>query len=131
VAARARVNPQTLRYYERRGLLPEPERVGSGYRAYGSDAVRIVRFIKRAQELGFSLDDVETLLQLADGGPERCDTARELATEKIGDLEMKIADLRAMHAALARLVETCGQPRDRRECPILAELSTDGGEETS
>jgi MerR family mercuric resistance operon transcriptional regulator len=131
VAARARVNPQTLRYYERRGLLPEPERVGPGYRAYDSDAVRIVRFIKRAEDLGFSRDDVETLLHLADGGPEGCDAARELATEKIGDLEARIADLRAMRGALARLTETCEQPRDRRECPILAELSTDGGEEPS
>jgi DNA-binding transcriptional MerR regulator len=128
VAARARVNPQTLRYYERRGLLPEPERLGSAYRANDSEAVRIVRFIKRAEDLGFSLDDVETLLHLADGAPVGCDAARELAAEKIGDLETKIADLRAMPGALARLVETCEQPRDRRECPILAELSTDGGE---
>ena len=122
MAAQARVNPQTLRYYERRGLLPEPERSAAGYRAYGSEAVRIVRFIKRAQDLGFSLDDVETLLHLAEGGPDSCDGARALASDKIDDLERRIADLQAMRAALARLVETCEQPRDRRECPILAEI---------
>jgi MerR family mercuric resistance operon transcriptional regulator len=131
VAGRARVNPQTLRYYERRGLLPAPQRSASGYRAYGPDAVRIVRFIKRAQDLGFLLDDVETLLHLADGGPDSCDAARELAIEKIGDLKSKIADLKAMRQALARLVETCDQPRDQRECPILAEMGRDGGEEES
>lgn len=128
MAAQARVNPQTLRYYERRGLLPVPQRSASGYRAYGPDAVRIVRFIKRAQDLGFLLEDVETLLHLGDGGPDGCDAARELAIEKIGDLESKIAELNAMRQALARLVETCEQPRDRRECPILAEIGRDGEE---
>ena len=63
------MNTQTLRYYERRGLLPEPERTDSGYRAYGADAVRVVRFVKRAQQLGFTLTDIEELLHLAEGGP--------------------------------------------------------------
>ncbi|WP_281689628.1 MerR family transcriptional regulator [Pseudonocardia thermophila] len=124
VAAQARVNPQTLRYYERRGLLPEPERSASGYRAYGPQAVRLVRFIKRAQDLGFTLDDVESLLHLADGGPESCDAARELATAKIADLDARIADLLAMRSGLARLVQTCEQPRDRRECPIFVEIGS-------
>ncbi|MGH3823188.1 MAG: MerR family DNA-binding protein [Pseudonocardiaceae bacterium] len=125
MAALARVNPQTLRYYERRGLLPEPERSPTGYRAYSSLAVRIVRFIKRAQELGFALDDVETLLHLAEGGPDSCDAVRDLATAKIADLDTRVADLRQMRAALARLVETCEHARDRRECPILATISSD------
>jgi DNA-binding transcriptional MerR regulator len=122
------VNPQTLRYYERRRLLPEPERSASGYRAYGPEAVRIVQFVKRAKDLGFSLDDVETLLHLADGGPDSCEGARELATEKIGELDTRIADLQTMRAALARSVQTCEQPRDRRECPILVEISGDNAE---
>jgi DNA-binding transcriptional MerR regulator len=125
VAAQARVKPQTLRYYERRGLLPEPERSASGYRAYGPQAVRLVRFIKQAQDLGSTLDDVESLLHLADGGPESCDGARELAAAKIADLDARIADLQAMRWGLARLVQTCEQPRDRRDCPILAEISSD------
>jgi Hg(II)-responsive transcriptional regulator len=124
VAAQARVNAQTLRYYERRGLLPAPERSAAGYRAYTSQAVRLVRFIKRAQELGFPLDDIESLLDLADGGPDSCDALRGLATEKIADLQDRIADLQAMHRALGRLVQTCAQPRDRRECPILVEIGS-------
>jgi Predicted transcriptional regulators len=125
VAAQARVNPQTLRYYERRGLLPEPARSPAGYRAYDPQAVRIVRFIKRAQDLGFALNDVESLLELAEGGPEGCEATRELATGTIADLDTRIADLQGMRAALARLVATCAQPRDRRECPILTEISSD------
>ena len=116
------MNPQTLRYYERRGLLAEPVRSAGGYRAYPSEAVRRVQFIKRAQELGFTLAQVETLLDLAGGGPDRCDEVRALATEKIADLRRRIADLQAMQAGLSRLVATCDLPRARRECPILHEL---------
>lgn len=129
VATRAQVNPQTLRYYERRGLLPSPGRTAGGYRQYDEEAVRIVRFVKRSQELGFALVDVQALVRLADGGPADCDTARELAAEKIADLEAKIADLQAMKTALTRLVQTCQRPRGRRECPILDRLSTDVGTE--
>lgn len=119
------MNPQTLRYYERRGLLPEPARSPSGYRAYGPQAVLIVRFIKRAQDLGFALQDVESLLELAQGGPAGCEATLDLATGKIADLDARIADLQGMRAALARLVDTCEQQRGRRECPILTEISTD------
>lgn len=125
MAAQARVNPQTLRYYERRGLLPEPARSASGYRAYSPQAVQIVRFIKRAQDLGFALDDIESLLHLAEGGPEGCDATRSISVEKIADLDARIADLQAMRAALARLVATCEQPRNHRECPILAHITSD------
>lgn len=125
MAAQARVNPQTLRYYERRGLLPEPARSAAGYRAYSPQAVQIVRFIKRAQDLGFTLDDIESLLQLAEGGPEGCDATRAMSVEKIADLDVRIADLQAMRAALARLIETCEQPRNHRECPILAQITSD------
>jgi len=122
VAAQAAVNAQTLRYYERRGLLPEPDRSASGYRAYPPEAVRRVRFIKRAQELGFTLDDIETLLHLADGGPDSCDGVRAIATAKVTDLEERIADLQALRDGLTRLVATCEKPRAERECPILHEL---------
>jgi DNA-binding transcriptional MerR regulator len=119
VAARAGVNVQTLRYYERRGLLPEPERRESGYRVYRPDAVRTVRFIKRAQELGFGLRDAEVLLALAAGGPDNCDTARELAEAKIAELDRRIADLQSMRASLGRLAATCASPRAERDCPLL------------
>ena len=122
MAARAAVNPQTLRYYERRGLLPAPIRSPGGYRAYAADAVSRVRFIKRAQDLGFTLAEVELLLHLADGGPDRCDTARRMAEEKITDMRRRITQLQALQAGLTRLVATCERPRAERECPILHEL---------
>jgi MerR family transcriptional regulator, mercuric resistance operon regulatory protein len=122
VAEQAGVNVQTLRYYERRGLLPEPSRRESGYRVYGPDAVRTVRFIKRAQQLGFHLSDAESLLALAAGGPESCDAARELADEKIAELDRRIADLIAMRESLGRLAATCAKPRAERECPLLQSI---------
>ena len=124
VATQAQVNTQTLRYYERRGLLPEPKRTRSGYRAYTADAVRVVRFIKRAQQLGFTLDDIEDLLHLADGGPAYCEEARTMARTRITDLQRRIDELVGMRDALARLIDTCGQPRAERDCPILHDIET-------
>ncbi|WP_333894232.1 MerR family transcriptional regulator [Mycolicibacterium gadium] len=124
VAAAAHVNTQTLRYYERRGLLPQPQRTPSGYRAYTADAVRVVRFVKRAQQLGFTLDDIEELLHLAGGGPASCDDAKTMARSRIADLQHRIADLAGMRDALARLVDTCDQPRAQRDCPILHDIQT-------
>lgn len=122
VAARARVNIETLRYYERRGLLREPKRERSGYRAYSEDAVRIVRFIKRAQELGFTLADVEVLLHLAAGGPATCREVRALATAKTEDLDRRIETLRAMRRSLLMLVKTCDRRGSERNCPLLESI---------
>ena len=124
VASQAHVNAQTLRYYERRGLLPEPERTRSGYRAYTPDAVRVVRFVKRAQQLGFTLDDIEDLLHLADGGPASCEEARTMARTRIADLQQRINELAGMRDALTQLVDTCDQPRAERECPIVRDIET-------
>jgi Hg(II)-responsive transcriptional regulator len=124
VAAQAHVNTQTLRYYERRGLLPEPKRSPSGYRAYSVDAVRLVRFVKRAQQLGFTLNDIEELLHLAGGGPASCEEAKSMARTRIADLEQRIQELVGMRDALSRLVETCDRPRDERDCPILHDIET-------
>ena len=125
VATEAGVNVQTLRYYERRGLLPEPERSDSGYRSYDTHAVRTVRFIKGAQQLGFSLEQIDTLLALAAGGPRNCDAAKALATEKIGDLEAKIARLSAMRDSLRQLVATCDRSPNKRDCPLLEAIEDD------
>ena len=119
VAQRAGVNTQTLRYYERRGLLAVPARSAAGYRRYGPEAVRVVRFVKHAQRLGFSLADIETLLDLAAGGPGSCDAARERATSKITELEDKIARLTAMRDSLRELTASCDRPRGERHCPLL------------
>jgi MerR family transcriptional regulator, mercuric resistance operon regulatory protein len=124
VAAQAQVKPQTLRYYERRGLLPEPERTASGYRAYSVDAVRLVRFVKRAQQLGFTLTDIEEMLHLAGGGPASCEAAKTMARTRIADLERRIQELVGMRDALSRLVDTCERPRKQRDCPLLHEIET-------
>ncbi|HEX3545318.1 MAG TPA: MerR family DNA-binding protein [Mycobacterium sp.] len=129
VAAQADVNAQTLRYYERRGLLPEPGRSPSGYRAYGADAVRLVRFVKRAQALGFTLSDIEELLHLAGGGPASCEEAKAMARTRITDLDQRITELVGMRDALTQLVSTCAQPRDQRDCPILRDIETAAGSE--
>jgi MerR family mercuric resistance operon transcriptional regulator len=111
VAASAGVNAQTLRYYERRGLLHEPPRRDSGYRAYTSETV-----------VGFTLDAVEMLLHLAEGGPANCDAVKVLAQEKLGDLETRMESLRAMHDSLGQLIATCDRPKRRRECPLIEAL---------
>jgi MerR family transcriptional regulator, mercuric resistance operon regulatory protein len=119
LAEEAGVNTATLRYYERRGLLKAPERLPSGYRSYSTETVRVVRFIKHAQELGFSLSAIEDLLRLAKGEPGSCKAVRSLATKKLDDLERKIVMLQAMRRSLKRLVETCDRPSGKRECPLL------------
>ena len=122
VAREAGVNPQTLRYYERRGLLSAPARLDSGYRSYEAASVGIIRFIKHAQELGFTLAEVESLLDLSTGGPEGCDAAHEMALQKIGELDAKVRSLTAMKRSLQRLAATCELPRSERECPIIEAL---------
>ncbi|MGH7758165.1 MAG: heavy metal-responsive transcriptional regulator [Candidatus Dormibacteria bacterium] len=125
VAADAGVNLQTLRYYERRGLLEAPERSESGYRAYDAEAVRTVRFVKHAQALGFSLAEIATLLDLAAGGPESCEVAKAMASDKLAQLEAKIANLLAMRDSLQQLAATCDRARGRRVCPLLDAISAD------
>jgi DNA-binding transcriptional MerR regulator len=122
LARAAGVKLPTVRYYERRGLLPAPARSGSGYRAYGPDAVRIVRFVKRAQRLGFTLTEVATLLELVAAGPDPCADAQAAARAKIADLDSKIAQLTAVRGALQRLVDACAGPRSDRECRLLHAL---------
>lgn len=117
VAARARVNVQTLRYYERIGLLPEPRRSSSGYRAYPPKAVHTVRLIKRAQALGFTLTEIRELLRLA-GGDDACGPIRELADRRIARLDTKIAGLQAMRDELRRLATGCEVPHPAPTCPL-------------
>jgi MerR family transcriptional regulator, mercuric resistance operon regulatory protein len=99
-----------------------PDRTRSGYRAYTPEAVRVVRFVKRAQQLGFTLDDIDDLLHLADGGPASCDAARTMARQRIADMQQRIDELMGMRDALARLVATCDKPRAARQCPILHDI---------
>lgn len=123
VADGAAVNRQTLRYYERRGLLPPPDRTRAGYRSYPAETVQRVRFIKRAQAVGFSLDDVATLLHLNDGAPDDCPTAHALAMGKVAELDAQIAGLQSVRATLLRLAARCGDP-SADECPILDDFDS-------
>src|ERR1700720_4241247 len=102
-AEQAGVNVQTLRYYERRGLLPKPSRRASGYREFPDDAVRVVRFIKRAHELGFSLDEVEALLKLRRHSGRNRKQIRAVAEQRIQQIDQKIAELERMRGALEHL----------------------------
>jgi MerR family copper efflux transcriptional regulator len=125
VARAAAVNVQTLRYYERRGLLPGPSRRPSGYRDYESETVQRVRFIKRAQELGFTLAEIGELLVLRQDTGHRPDgRARAAATAaaKIEQIDDKLRQLTAMRAALAQLVAACECDRAAIECPIIEAL---------
>ena len=120
VAERAAVNPETLRYYEERGLIPDPPRSASGYRLYDENYVRRLRFIGRAKELGFTLEQIKSLLELRAGPEATCQDVKTRAQAKVADVEEKIADLRRIRRALASLVETCaGGTGPTSECPIL------------
>jgi len=124
-AEQAGVNVQTLRYYERRGLLPRPPRRQSGYREFPDDAVRIVRFIKRAQDLGFTLDEIEELLALRSEKRRNRARIRAVAGKRVRQIEQKIAELEAMKQALTHLVHCCHEG-STLECPIIEALDGAG-----
>lgn len=117
----AGVNVQTMRYYERRGLLPRPARRASGYREFSPESVRLVRFIKRAQDLGFTLDEIADLLQLRSERQRDRARIRAVAERRLRQVEAKIAELRSMADALAHLVGCCAAGATL-ECPILDAL---------
>jgi len=122
LAKRARVNVETVRYYERRGLIPEPPRRESGYRQYPEDAVARILFIKRAQELGFSLKEILELLSLRVDPDTTCRDVKRRAENKIADIEEKIETLRTMKNALTKLRDQCKGKGPTSECPILEAL---------
>lgn len=122
VAAQANVNEQTLRYYERSGLLQAPGRTPNGYRDYPADTVALVRFVKRAQELGFSLGDARALIELRSTPGRNRLKARAIAEAKLDDVQRKIADLRAIRRVLQQLVQSCCES-DAPRCPILEALN--------
>lgn len=121
VANAAGVNVETIRYYQRLKLLEEPEKPLGGVRRYGDATVARVRFIKRAQELGFSLAEVQRLLRLED--PQSCGAARALAVEKLALVESRLADLARMRGVLTDLVARCDLRRGKVACPIIETLA--------
>ena len=118
---------ETIRYYERIRLLPAPARTIGGYRAYGDADIRRLLFVRRARELGFSLDDVRVLLRLADHAHDACADARSMAVTHLADVESKIDDLKAVQRALMHAVRRCDRRWDG-QCPLIVELSSEGGE---
>jgi MerR family mercuric resistance operon transcriptional regulator len=127
VARQAHVRIETLRYYERMGLVAPPPRNGSNYRLYPEETVRRVQFIKRAQQLGFSLKDITELLALRTTPQTPCADIRTRALAKIDTIEEKIRALHAMKEVLTQLVAACPGQGAVTDCPILASLDTEGG----
>ena len=125
LATRAGVGVETVRFYERKGLLEEPPRRPSGYRQYPSDTVDRLRFIRRAKQLGFSLDEIKSLLALSSSSAENRQDVRAKARDKITDIELRIADLSRMKTTLLNLVETCELGAKTDACPILNVLASD------
>lgn len=124
VAERADVHKETIRYYQGLGLLEEPRRRPGSIRRYGEAAIARLRFIKRAQQLGFSLEEVKKLLLLEDG--QECATTRRLAEQKLDVIRDRISDLQRMARTLEALVDECRRGKRPRCCPIIDTLSRRG-----
>jgi len=121
-AKAAGVNVETIRFYQRKGLLPEPDKPYGSIRRYGGADVTRVRFVKSAQRLGFSLDEIAELLRLEDG--THCDEASQLAERKLQDVRERMADLARMETVLSELVCACHSRRGNVSCPLIASLQS-------
>lgn len=122
LARSAGCHSETVRFYEARGLLPAPPRSAAGHRVYGREHKRCLRFIVRARELGFSLDQVTELLRLADDGGAICAEAKALTLGRLDEVGRKIADLRKLKWALRYMVSRCDEC-EPRGCPVIDALS--------
>jgi MerR family mercuric resistance operon transcriptional regulator len=115
-----------VRYYERRGLISQPARAMGGYRRYGGGHVHRIRFIKRAQDLGFTLEEIESLLKLEDGTDRR--SIRRIASARLEETRRRIADLQRIERALAHLLHECETHARSPHCPIIAAITDAGAE---
>jgi MerR family mercuric resistance operon transcriptional regulator len=120
MAATAGVNIETIRFYQRKGLVPKPKRSRGAVRRYGLEAVARVKFVKAAQRLGFSLVEIGALLKLDDG--THCKEARQMAEEKLTDVRAKLRDLQRIESALKTVVADCSGARGAVTCPLIASL---------
>lgn len=121
LAQQAGVNIDTIRYYERSGLLPEPQRRASGYRDYSSDAVARLQFIRRAKTLGFSLEEISELLNLSRRHDVKA--VKAAAQSRLQSVELKITELQRIRKGLRELITACPGQGDPGDCPIIAALS--------
>ena len=119
LAKAAAISVETIRYYERRGLIPQPEKPAEGFRSYPEDTLNRIRFIKRAKELGFSLDEVETLLNIDEG---QCHDVREMAAHKLATIRQKMADLERLANSLDDWMQRCQSTPDNQPCPLIHAL---------
>lgn len=119
LAAQAHVSVDTVRYYERAGLLPSPSRTASGYRTYPAGTVERLQFIRRAKDLGFSLDEIRDLLALSDQRGTGVSEIREIAARRLADVETRLAELSRLRDGLKQLVDACPGHGDPDACPIV------------
>ena len=125
LAQRAGVGIDTVRYYEREGLLPQAQRLASGYRVYGDHDARRVRFVRRAKALGFTLQEIRDLLALSDHRDDDMAAMKSVAIEKLGAVEAKLAELDRIRHGLETLVASCPGHGALEQCPILNALAED------
>lgn len=125
VARFAGVGVETVRFYEREGLLEEPTRRASGYRQYSQEAVKHIRFIKRAKLLGFSLKEILELLTLRVDGQTSCEQVKERAAAKLAEVEQKMVELQRMRQALLQVTALCEEEGPKSRCPLLDALEHD------
>ncbi len=122
LAKLAGINVETVRYYERTGIMPQPRRKPSGYRYYTEEDLARLKFILHAKELGFTLREIRELLELRVDPETTCEDVRQQAEAKLTDIEQKIADLQRIHNALQKLAAACREKGPTGECPILEAL---------
>ena len=126
LAKQADVGVETVRFYERQGLLEEPDRRASGYRQYDEGVVRRLQFIRRAKELGFTLKEIRDLLSLRVDPTTTCADVKQRAESKLTDIEQKIRTLQRMKRALVKVTNSCSGSGPTSECPILEAIETNG-----
>jgi MerR family transcriptional regulator, copper efflux regulator len=123
VAKRAGVHIDTIRYYEREGLLPEPLRRASGYRSYNESVIDRLRFIRRAKDLGFTLEEIRDLLALSVDRHRGVKAVKERAEQRLASIDARIAELMRIRKGLEQLIEACPGRGDPEQCPILRALA--------
>ena len=122
LARQTKCNVETIRFYEKIGILPKPRRTESGRRVYGQDLVQHLTFIRRARELGFSLNEIRSLLKLTNASDIPCSEAKDIAIAHTEVIEVKIADLRKMEKVLHTMIAKCEAGGDHSSCPLLETL---------
>ncbi len=123
LAQELNIKTQTIRYYENQGLLSKPERTQSNYRIYDQNSIKRLTFIKRAKEIGFSLGDIKTLLEMSDKKVNRCADVKDFAETRLIKIRSRIEDLKSMEMTLSDIIKQCSQPNKTAECPIIESLT--------